>query len=349
MKNFIEYITISNFKSIRGLKMEGLSRINLLVGKPNVGKSNILEALGIFSLPYLKYYSKKKISNFIRFENKNEIFFDGKNENPISLKSNIGEYIVSTEGYINQPAPHGQNTRLHLLESYLGTLIFKIKIANLDYSVSVGNKGEIEFTGNIKEGDIPVKLYLFKQHNNSSKDKRNYLLPPSGVNLMDIIQNIPNLKNEIVNLFEEYNLNLLFDRADENLRITKPPQKGEIFSIPYHSIADTLQRVIFHKTAIASNRNSVLIFEEPEAHAFPPYISHITQEIIDSKSNQFIFSTHSPYVLNDFLENARDELSIFMVDYKNGETVANKLTKEDLDDIYGYGIDLFTNYETFLK
>jgi hypothetical protein len=38
-----------------------------------------------------------------------------------------------------------------------------------------------------------------------------------------------------------------------------------------------------------------------------------------------------------------------MVDYKNGETVVNKLTKEDLDDIYGYGVDLFTNYETFLK
>lgn len=77
--------------------------------------------------------------------------------------------------------------------------------------------------------------------------------------------------------------------------------------------------------------------------------SHITQEIIDSETNQFILSTHSPYVLNDFLENARDQLSIFMVDYKNGETVANKLTKKDLDDIYGYGIDLFTNYESFLK
>jgi hypothetical protein len=81
----------------------------------------------------------------------------------------------------------------------------------------------------------------------------------------------------------------------------------------------------------------------------PPYISHITQDIIDSKSNQFILSTHSPYVLNEFLEDARDELAIFMVDYKNGETVANKLTREDLDDIYGHGIDLFTNYEMFLK
>ena len=110
-----------------------------------------------------------------------------------------------------------------------------------------------------------------------------------------------------------------------------------------------MQRIIFHKTAIASNQNSVLVFEEPEAHAFPPYISHITHEIIDSKTNQFILSTHSPYVLNDFLENARDELSIFMVDYQCGETVVNQLSKEDLNDIYNHGIDLFTNYETFLR
>jgi AAA15 family ATPase/GTPase len=166
---------------------------------------------------------------------------------------------------------------------------------------------------------------------------------------MQIIENIPWLKDEIISLFKEYDLNLVFDKSSQELKITKPPKNGEIFLIPYNSIADTLQRVIFYKTAIASNQNSVLIFEEPEAHAFPPYISHITHEIIDSKTNQFIISTHSPYVLNDFLENARDELSIFMVDYNNGETVANKLTRENLDDIYGYGIDLFTNYETFLK
>ena len=175
------------------------------------------------------------------------------------------------------------------------------------------------------------------------------MLPPFGTNLLNIIEKYHSLKKEITKLFEEYNLKLVMDLASQELKIMKPPKGTEIFLIPYSSIADTLQRVIFYKTAIASNRNSVLIFEEPEAHAFPPYISHITHEIIDSKSNQFIISTHSPYGLNDFLENARDELSIFMVDYKNGETVANKLTRVNLDDIYGYGIDLFTNYETFLK
>ena len=42
--NHIENIEIKNFKSIRHQKIEGCKRINVFVGPPNVGKSNVLEA-----------------------------------------------------------------------------------------------------------------------------------------------------------------------------------------------------------------------------------------------------------------------------------------------------------------
>jgi AAA15 family ATPase/GTPase len=113
-------------------------------------------------------------------------------------------------------------------------------------------------------------------------------------------------------------------------------------------MADTLQRIIFYKTAIASNQDSILLLEEPEAHSFPPYIVHITQEIIHSTTNQFFITTHSPFVLDDLLENGRDELAVFLMDWKDGETIIKKLTDKQLHDIYQYGVDLFTNLETFL-
>jgi hypothetical protein len=353
MESFIDYITISNFKSIRNLKLEEFSRINLLIGKPNVGKSNILEAFGVFSLPYLELNSNKKLSSLIRVEYQNELFFDGNFENSIVINSNLGNYsITKNPDYIDPNSGNIEKLNTNILEIILDN---RESLSHLYFNSNLGlNLGGLSpFKKKSRETLtskwINIKYYNFLKGLNTKESHLNYLIPPNGTNQMQIIEDIPALKEEIVNLFHEYNLNLVFDKSSQKLKITKPPQNGEIFLIPYNSIADTLQRIIFYKTAIASNQNSVLIFEEPEAHAFPPYIVHITQEIIDAKSNQFILSTHSPYVLDYFLENARDELSIFMVDYKNGETVANKLSKEDMDNIYGYGIDLFTNYETFLK
>ncbi len=48
----IKNISIKNFKSIKDLEFKA-KRINLFIGKPNTGKSNILESLGIFILSFL--------------------------------------------------------------------------------------------------------------------------------------------------------------------------------------------------------------------------------------------------------------------------------------------------------
>ncbi|MDQ6762144.1 MAG: ATP-binding protein [Bacteroidota bacterium] len=113
-------------------------------------------------------------------------------------------------------------------------------------------------------------------------------------------------------------------------------------------MADTLQRIIFYKAAITSNNNSILLFEEPEAHAFPPYMTHLTQEMIYKKDNQYFVATHSPFILNDLLENGREELSVFIVYYENRETKVRQLTQEELHDVLQDGIDLFTNSESFI-
>ncbi|MFV0593899.1 MAG: AAA family ATPase [Draconibacterium sp.] len=353
MENFIDHISISNFKSIKKLKLYGLSRINLFIGKPNVGKSNILEALGLFSLPYLELNKNKKLSSLIQIEHQNELFFDGNSNIKIEVTTNIGNCTIKKNPEFTDPVSGAvEKLEIDFLEVVINNLESDSHLF-FDFDLGLNLKGITPFRKLPREKQsnkwVNLKYYNFTKNIKLQNLHLAYLVPPNGTNLIQVIENNTTIKEEIKNLFKEYNLELVFDRASQELKITKPPQNGEIFLIPYSSIAETLQRIIFHKTAIASNKNSVLVFEEPEAHAFPAYISHITHEIIDSTSNQFILSTHSPYVLNDFLENAIDELSIFMVDYKNGETIVNKLTKEDLDDIYGYGIDLFTNYETFLK
>ena len=70
----IDNIEIKNFKSIRHQKIEGCKRINVFIGYPNVGKSNILEAIS--TLQYCKQSVNQNFQNFCRFEKPAEIFFE---------------------------------------------------------------------------------------------------------------------------------------------------------------------------------------------------------------------------------------------------------------------------------
>lgn len=234
----IRQIEIKNFKSIKETHLEQRKRINLFIGKPNVGKSNLLEALSLFSFPFLKYLKRKDIRQFIRVENMSELFYDGDINQPIHIKADPYRAAVTWSP---------QNT------------------------LSV----ELRFP------------------------------------------------------------------HEEEIKSIREKENGEIFLIPFSGLADTLQRIIFYKAAIQSNRNSVLLFEEPEAHAYPPYITGIVQDIIHSTENQFFLTTHSPYVVNALLENPTNDLSIYVVDMKDGCTVVKRLTDDDLQNVYEYGVDLF--------
>jgi len=68
----INKLSIRNFKSIKELDID-CARVNLFIGEPNTGKSNILEALGLLSwcgcegLP---------LSDFVRFQYTSNLFYD---------------------------------------------------------------------------------------------------------------------------------------------------------------------------------------------------------------------------------------------------------------------------------
>jgi AAA15 family ATPase/GTPase len=320
-KAFFTDIKIENFKSLRSVELTDCNRINVFIGKPNVGKSNILEALSMFSKPDSSGINGLKnitnIKKVIRVDGETELFFDGEESNPISLTTNLG---------------------------------------TIEMTNSFADGLDVKYSEEMVKSLNRTKKYIFKSQGiqlNTHGSVNDSLMSPFGENLLNIIQTHPKLNRICRKLFEEYNLQLLFDKRNRSMMITKPSkvvgdEMPAIFTMPYGSVADTLQRIIFYKTAIASNTDAVLLFEEPEAHSFPPYIRDITQDILAAKSNQFFITTHSPFVLNDFLENGRDELAVFVVGWENGETIVKKLTPEQVYDVYQCGVDLFTNIETYI-
>jgi AAA15 family ATPase/GTPase len=347
--SIINDIEIKNFKSIRHQKIEGCKRINVFVGEPNVGKSNILEAIGL--LTFLRQKRPTGLKGLVRFEKLTQIFNNSNIQNPAIIKFN-DNYVLSViyEDEIgvgmNLDNLEGKNFRSNLYVPALKVGSGQIHSSSTD--------GVDNFSGKFTElKNVNVKPYSFsdsKIFNQSISALE--LSIPLGVNMFEVIINNKAIQMQFVDLLKPYNLNLLIDDSANEIKILSSIKDGVIHSLPISLIADTLVRLVFFKTAILSNKNSVLLFEEPESHMYPPYISKFTSDMIyDENGNQFFIATHSPYVINDIMENLKkDDYAIYTVGYdkENGETLIRRMTDEELHEIYQYGVDLFLNLENFL-
>ena len=93
------------------------------------------------------------------------------------------------------------------------------------------------------------------------------LKPPDGPNLFSVVFGSESLRDTVKEFFRKYGLRLVLKPQEKIIELQK--QKDDlVFSYPYVLQSDTLRRIIFYTVAIASNTDSVLVFEEPESNAF---------------------------------------------------------------------------------
>ena len=105
-----DHLEIKNFKSIEHLDID-CRRINVLIGEPNTGKSNILEALGLIS--YAGHSNEvSDFNGFVRCDDVSNLFYDGDLSRRLEIILNIAHPDESYRilDYISEPF----RTRLHL-------------------------------------------------------------------------------------------------------------------------------------------------------------------------------------------------------------------------------------------
>lgn len=322
----INNIEISNFKSIKHLKIDGCKKINVFVGMPNAGKSNILEALGLFG--YLNHppYSKKT-NEFVRFNNLYQLCFNG------NVKENI-KININNLGKLNLTLKRESSE-----ETYF-------EIDKLKYNF-IRKDGTT--TNLVSETDLAmIKKYDFKNIDNQ-KTGDITLEFPFGENIGQIISQNQKLRNNVVQYLKENNLKSVIKSGNYEFAIQKDLEDGTVFELPYNMVADTLQRLIFYKAAIMSNENTVLLFEEPEAHCFEPYILEFTNGVkYDDNDNQFFIVTHSDFIIKEFLrdDESKENTNIYLVNNIDGETQVKLLEKDKNEDVYEYGMNVFFNFES---
>lgn len=322
----IKSVSITNFKSVKSATLSDCRRINVLIGRPNVGKSNILEALALFDVPYMVNTSNKSLKNLVRIENTADLFHNGISTAPIE---------VSTDD-ISLNISRSANNGLSI------NIFTQNEISKYSFSSSL-------LLSTKKEPAILPRIlaYFFPKQFVPESINLSFLAPPAGSNLMETVANLPDLKSSLAELFHGYGLKMMFDSGSQEIKAMR--ENGlDMFLVPFSAIADSLQRLIFYRAAIESNSNKVICFEEPEAHTFPPYISNVVNDIISDVSNQFFITTHSPYVMSSLLESAGDDLAVYIVDIKDNETVIKRLSDDRLQEAYDNGMDMFYNIEAYL-
>lgn len=321
----IKNLEIENFKSIKHLKLE-CKRINVFIGEPNTGKSNILEGLGILSFGC--YYGVGKIRDFARFTLLNNLFYDENLDESIKIKFDDEFFEIKFEDGFFVGTYHSSKGEL---------LAFKY-----DYSASGATSPS--------HGLSQFKFYRFMPLNYFPSKESEFLLPPRGDNLLAVLMAHKRLKLTISQIFNPFGLRLIFKPQENRMEVLK--QYGDVFiSYPYSLISETLQRVIFHLVAIESNRESIIVFEEPEAHAFPYYTKFLAEKIaLERSGNQYFILTHNPYLLFPLLEKSpQDDIAVFIAYFENYQTKAKPLTAEDKEKVMEEGMDIFFNIERFLE
>lgn len=93
-----------------------------------------------------------------------------------------------------------------------------------------------------------------------------------------------------------------------------------------------------------------IFLEEPEANLFPPTQSSVVEWLLamttGEQFNNLFVATHSPYILNSFLEKKNIPMTLLYTRMSEGQMVIRTATEEDIQGIYDFGVDAFFNIES---
>lgn len=363
MSNLIQHLRIQNFKSVRDLSLE-CDRINIFIGKPNAGKSNVLEAISLLGQGYS---SGKFMGGLIRYNQMYQMFnnFDDRNTLSVTTDLMIAELKklhdetfwfsiepLETKAYLeNKSWPEDGNYKEQYVNTHGRLLSFNgheeasTAFINQTREITIQPDGQILKSSLYGHSHSPVKKYEFNLQS-GRKDDLSYLIPPHGGNFYRIARSQQELRKEIQDFLSPNGLELLLD--EENSRVLVVQREAtSLLSFPLHLVPDTFQRYIFHLAAIMSNRDSVLLFEEPESHSYAPYVYQLAQHILnDEGRNQYFITTHSPYFLLPLMQEGKD-VAVFATWFENYETHARRLSEEEIREMLDYGVDVFMNLDHF--
>jgi AAA15 family ATPase/GTPase len=340
MDYMITKLFIKNFKSVKEAELE-CSKINVFIGEPNTGKSNILETIALLHLfvDQRKDLTEEELSFMFRISQWSQLFYWENLSHAIAIDAVLeeGEEIPIRLRY------NEESEQIDVIYSYSDDR-GEITLTSL-------NPTRLHYTFPAYTNIVRFGFYRFRTRKDFPSKEMRFVVPPDAPNLLKIIRNRrEELMIELNRLFSKYGLELILKMSSGAIELQHPISVEGIrimASLPYTVLSDSLQRMVFNLAIVTCNENMVIALEEPETHTFPFYVKYLAEKIArDEKGNQYFISTHNPYFLISLLEKApKKDVNVFITSFYNYETKVRMLTDEQKEEILDMGSDVFFNLD----
>lgn len=341
---YLNSLYINKFRAIKNLELKHLSRINILVGDNNCGKTSVLEAISLFQNPadisnILINCSKRGRGTVPAFDLFLEMFPRDSEKREIDITSTIKSLSYSL------------NIKGELIESFNSELVPCFDDDEYYEEISIENR---VFEGDIKVSnslDVEKKIKIFEERTSP-------ILSDSSTQIINIIYVTPYdyLKNRIINdtvkiircgeKEEIINLLKIFDNKIEGFEIL--PEKNKTFSIyikhqkyglmNLSSFGDGVKKVLTLASSVVSARDGILLIDEIETAIYKNILKDVFDWLIKAckiYKVQLIATTHSLEVIDAFIDsmNNIDKLTCFRLEHHEDYIYTNRLNGQKLKDI----------------
>jgi hypothetical protein len=323
----IHKLSIRNFKSIRELDLD-CRRVNVFIGEPNAGKTNVLEALGLWC-PGVH----SELRKVCRAEYVSELFFDQNTNDPILVTSD--------------------NSELRLRKGEDGaTIHLPDDRYDPDEDTNLKLKDDLRISaaqGRYRVDGPKVKYFIYNANAPFDEVANGGLAPPFGSNLASLLASDKTARQIAADYFCDSRYRLSVDVGKRHLSMSRQ-EDSAVVSFPYSATSETLRRMIFYRLALETSRKCILAFDEPEANSFPPYTKILAESIAkDEQENQFFLTTHSPYMLTSIIgKTPPNELNVFVCRLEGSETKVYPMNEDQRMELMEMDMSAFFNLDRFI-
>lgn len=318
----IKRLSIRRFKSIQNLDIT-CRRVNILVGEPDTGKSNIIEGLRFLS----RLGWNLPIDASFRIDHLRGLFYGQFLDKPIEFDLDDGMFHLS----VSLQGGNSLQCTINEKEAFGVPFGGTHKYDNLSWL------RHYEYAGSAAWGS------------EASTAGAGLVAPPSGKNLMFVSRHHSEVSEYLRGLVARVGRRLRFNEQKGRYDVSEI-RPDIIVDYDFECLSDSVKRLFFYSAVVLTSTDSCLVFDEPDVCAFPPYPKALAEMIADDNANQFILTTHNPYFLSALLSKTPlTDLAVFVTSRAaDGSTVVRQVVDDRIGEMIDAGAGVFFDLDSLV-